>query len=112
MRRKFIILIMIVSSYSCFEQDKAPFLVQEVTITFSNIPLKEALRKLEQELDGLVFMYSPSSFDSERKINLSFEKTTLEALLERLFKEDDISFLERKNKILLKPKNVGNEEGL
>ncbi|OEK07029.1 STN domain-containing protein [Roseivirga misakiensis] len=88
-----------------FTQEKTDYLSKEVTISFSDMPVKDALRKLEGELEGLVFVYSPSSFNSDRKINLSFKKVALREVLAEIFKSDDLIFQARRHKVILKPKN-------
>jgi len=103
MKSKLFIIILLMASCAVYAQEKGLFLDKKVTVSFNDITVDEALKRLASEVDGMVFMYSPSTFDLERRITFSFQDVALSEILNQVFKRMNVDFSERRNKILLKP---------
>lgn len=91
------------ASCAIYAQEQGLLLGQKVTITFKESTVADVLRELEKEVDGMVFMYSPSTLDLKRKVSASFVQKPLKEVLEKIFEGLNIEFQEKKNKLLLKP---------
>lgn len=103
MKGKLFILIFLMASCAMYAQEQGHLLRQKVTITFKESTVAVVLKKLEKEVDGMVFMYSSSTFDLKREVSESFVQMPLREVLEKIFEGLNIEFQERKNKLLLKP---------
>ncbi len=90
-----------------YAQEDKSLLDREVTHSFIGLTLADVLKALESEIDGLIFVYSPSSFDMERRISARFEKEVLRNVLETIFREGYIDYQQRNDKIILRSKSPG-----
>lgn len=91
------------ASCAAYAQEQGHLLEQKVTISFKESTVANVLKKLENEVEGMVFMYSPSTLDLKREISESFEQIPLKEVLSKIFQGLNIEFREIKNKLLLKP---------
>lgn len=93
-------------TYSCAlsAQEFESVLDREVTHSFIGLTLGEVLKALESELDGLVFVYSPISFNMDRRVSARFHKEPLKLVLETVFGKGNIELKLKGDKIILKPK--------
>jgi TonB-linked SusC/RagA family outer membrane protein len=81
-------------------------LEQELTISFDNIPLKEALDALSQKT-RIKFVYSSTHIDAKKKVSLTANREKLLHILGRLFKDTNIKFnLSEKGFIVLNKGSV------
>ncbi|MBO3698694.1 hypothetical protein [Roseivirga sp. E12] len=98
-------------AFSCVvqAQGKTPFLDQKVSYELTDQPIVEILKTLEANHKGLVFVYSSSTFDMQRKVSGHFQEVTLSDLLKEVFKEEYVDFQEKSSKIIIKPKKKPKE---
>ncbi len=62
-----------------------------ITISFSNITLKEAMNRIEQS-SGYTFFYDGNQVDTRQKVSLDVRNTPLDKVMDALFKETGISY--------------------
>ncbi len=99
-----IILSLLAISCVVQAQEVQPVLERKVTHHFNEVSIEEALRILEAEHEGLVFVYSSSTFDMERSVSGDFREIPLKTVLEEIFKQEAVDFQEKKTKIIIKPR--------
>ncbi len=95
-------------AFSCVvqAQEKLPFLDQKVTYRLEGQTIADVLKNLESSHEGLVFVYSSSTFDRQRKVSGGFRHVTLKALLTEVFKEEQVDFQEKGSKIIIRQKKI------
>ena len=71
-----------------------------VTINFDNLPLKEALIKLETE-SGYQFYFQEDWFKELKSIDKNYQKTPLNEILEFLFEGTNLNFLIYNNAVIV-----------
>jgi len=98
-------------AFSCVvqAQEKLPFLDQKVTYRLEGQTIADVLKALESSHQGLVFVYSSSTFDSQRKVTGGFRHVTLRALLTEVFKEEQVDFQEKGSKIIIRPRKTDHK---
>lgn len=111
MKRKLFILILLMASCVLTAQETSHLLGKKVTITFKESTVADVLKLLESEVEGMVFMYSPSTFNLDRKVSKSFIEKTLKEVLEGVFENLNIEFQEKNNKLLIKPGKAKKGQG-
>lgn len=104
MRTIRIILSFLVISCVVQAQEIQSFMDRKVSLSFSEASIGEVLKMLEEMNEGLVFVYSSSTFDMEKKVSGSFTEKTIKVALESVFENESIAFQERRGKIIIKPK--------
>lgn len=104
MRTIRIILSFLAISCVVQAQEIQSFMDRKVTLSFSEASIGEVLKMLEEMNKGLVFVYSSSTFDMDKKISGSFIEETIRVTLESVFKNEPIEFQEKRGKIIIKPK--------
>lgn len=57
-----------------------------ITISFSDLPLKEAMNRIEKA-SGYTFFYDGKQVDVNQKVSLNVKDTSLDKAIERLFRE-------------------------
>ncbi|MEP6736038.1 MAG: TonB-dependent receptor [Chryseolinea sp.] len=86
-------------------------LEQELSVSFENIPLKEAL-KLLTEKANVKFVYSSSRIQSKKKVSLDARREKLSVILSRLFENTGIKFgLSERGFILLSKDSTAYQQG-
>ncbi|MCR4029593.1 MULTISPECIES: TonB-dependent receptor [Flavobacterium] len=75
-------------------------LEKEVTLSFKNETIANALTKIEEQT-GCTFSYAPNVFKSDRIINKSFNKTPLSQVINEIFSENKVYYRVRGNTINL-----------
>lgn len=98
-------------AFSCVvqAQEKLPFLDQKVTYRLEGQTIADVLKALESSHQGLVFVYSSSTFDSQRKVTGGFRHVTLRALLTEVFKKEQVDFQEKGSKIIIRPRKTNHK---
>ncbi|MCU0352196.1 MAG: TonB-dependent receptor [Cytophagales bacterium] len=71
-----------------------------ISATFRNLPLREALRQIEQT-GGFLFVYSKNQIDDSRPVNTRVVNETVEQVLVRLFAHTQVRFRQAGNNIIL-----------
>ena len=78
---------------------------EKVSIEFSDVPLKNILSTLETKT-GITFGYNSRVIPLEKPFSLSVKNTSLEKVLQKLFKKEGIVFKCINDQILLYPKKA------
>ena len=78
-------------------------LQKQVTVTGKNISLLQVFKAIKKQT-GLTFFYSNQLLDDNEKVSINFEQAKLEEVLDHLFKNRNISYEVRENKLLLNEK--------
>ena len=84
---------------------------KRVSISVQDQPVKQVLLGLERDLDGMVFAYSPGTFDMDRKISVKLDSVALEQVLHEVFTNQQLECTEMSGKIFLKKKKVSDGRG-
>ena len=101
---KFLLLFLFsISAIFSFAQENA--LYEKVSIEFSDVPLKNILSALETKT-GITFGYNSRVIPLEKSFSLSVKNTSLEKVLQKLFKKESIVFKCINDQILLYPKKA------
>lgn len=88
-------------------QEALPFLERKVTHEFHDVSIGDALKEIETMHKGLVFVYSSSTFNMEKKVSGRFEEEKLVDVLEVIFENEEVEFQEKKGKIIIRQKRKG-----
>ena len=95
--KKFILLIaVLLSSIGAFAQSGT----EKISISFQNIPLKEAIQQIEKA-SNYVFFYDATEVNTEQSVSLNAQNEEIRLAIRRMFEPTDISFNFQKNQILL-----------
>lgn len=78
----------------------------KISISVNDAPLRKAMRKIESKT-GLKFFYLSSQIDTDRKVSIEAHRSPLNAVLNNLFKDTDVSYNFSGDQILLK-KPIGS----
>ncbi|MDB4715009.1 TonB-dependent receptor [Flavobacteriaceae bacterium] len=99
--KKVILLILVFSSYTILGQEK-----ENYSFIFSNINLKDAILKIEEETN-FKFYFANQWVNDEIKISQSFENKPINLILDSILKETDLNyFLKKDNQIILTENTV------
>lgn len=71
---------------------------EKISLTFKNISLKEAMKKIEQASD-YVFSYDVTDIDVSQKVSLSADNEEIRLALYRMFTPTDLNFQIQKNRL-------------
>lgn len=80
---------------------------QRFSLSFENLPLLEAMKKVE-EVSHYVFFYDRNSIHTNRSVSLSVKDASIQEVLKKMFDATDISFEISKRQILLLPAGQSN----
>lgn len=81
-----------------------------ITISFSDLPLKEAMNRIEKA-SGYTFFYDGKQVDVNQKVSLNVKDTSLDKAIERLFRETGINYEVTITQIALFPKTQQSDAG-
>ena len=76
---------------------------EKISISFQEIPLKEAIQKIEKA-SNYVFFYDATETNVEQSVSLNAQNEEIRLAIRRMFAPTDISFSFQKNQILLEKK--------
>lgn len=110
---KKLLLIILTSSLvlSAYAQADQHWLPKKLSISVKEMPLEEVLKKLEKELNGVVFAYSPGAFDVKKKVTIEASEVPLNEILHRVFVNQNLECAEMRGKIFLKKKKNPVKQG-
>jgi TonB-linked SusC/RagA family outer membrane protein len=86
-------------------QPEVPGLQSMVSISGRQVPLSQVLRTIRKQT-GLSFFYSNQLLDDKEKVTINFRNTRLEDVLVFLFRDRNISYEVRGNRVLLNEKQT------
>ncbi|HVU55228.1 MAG TPA: TonB-dependent receptor [Puia sp.] len=76
---------------------------QNISLTLSNAPLKEAFQKIRQQT-GLDFLYDEEVLQKTAPVSLSVSNVPLKQALDRCFEHQPVSYTILKNSVIIKPR--------
>lgn len=88
-----------------YAQVKAPSLQAPVTVSGKNISLLEVFQAIKKQT-GFTLVYSNQLLNDAEKININFKKAQLQDVLQYVFKDKDIRFDVKNNRIVLDKKDA------
>lgn len=100
-RKLSILLIVSLASIQLFAQTGS----EKVTLSFKDIPLKEALKQIE-EVSGYMFSYDVTVINLDQKVSMSVRNEELRLALRRMFASTDVDFRFQKKQIVLTLKEM------
>jgi hypothetical protein len=104
MKKKLLaLLLLLVSVCSIYGQED-----QEITITFDNIPLKEALLQLEGKVPYT--LYFEETWLKEHRVTKSYDNKKLRAILNELLEETNLNYFIKADRVILLNNSVVNPE--
>ncbi|KGE15863.1 TonB-dependent receptor [Sphingobacterium deserti] len=97
-----VLLLQFLLSLTIAEASAAPAyrLQQQVTISFSDVSLKQAFKDLNAKT-GLKFMYSPEDLDDNKKVSGNFTNTSLAQVLKSIL-PPDVTYSIKDNTLVLR----------
>ncbi|GAB5524776.1 MAG: hypothetical protein Roseis2KO_26480 [Roseivirga sp.] len=104
MKKLLLIVFMSIGVLSAFAQADQHWLPKKLSISVKEVPLEEVLKQLEKEMNGVVFAYSPGSFNVKKKVSIEADALPLNEILHRIFQNQDLECAEMRGKIFLKKK--------
>lgn len=104
MKKLMLIILMSTLALSSYAQADQHWLPKKLSISVKEMPLEEVLKELEKEMDGVVFAYSPGTFDVKKKVSIRAEEMPLNEILHQIFKNQNLECAELSGKIFLKKK--------
>lgn len=96
-----LILLCFISVGQAFAQSGA----EKVSLSFSDIPLKDAMAKIEQA-SGYVFSYNATEIDPAQEVSLSCSNEELRLALRKMLDPAGIAFKFQNRQIVLSPSSV------
>ncbi|MBX2923671.1 MAG: TonB-dependent receptor [Chitinophagaceae bacterium] len=81
---------------------------QKLTISGSNIPLQKVFQAIKKQT-GLTVFYSNELINDREEVSLNFKNEPVEHVLDYLFKEKEISYEIKTNKVIVLSKNPKKE---
>ncbi|MBO6522525.1 MAG: carboxypeptidase-like regulatory domain-containing protein [Balneolaceae bacterium] len=78
----------------------------EISDSFENEPLEQILKTIEENT-GYRFSYSSTSIQTDMRVTVSFNDTTIEDVLDKLFERTSVKYEVIRNRIILKKKIEG-----
>lgn len=78
---------------------------EKISISFQNIPLKEAIQQIEKA-SNYVFYYDATQTNTEQKVSMNAQNEELRLAIRRMFEPTDISYSIQKNQIVLEKKQI------
>ncbi|MCK5441128.1 MAG: carboxypeptidase-like regulatory domain-containing protein, partial [Maribacter sp.] len=104
MKKKLLVLLgLLVSVCSMYGQED-----QEITITFDNTPLKEALLQLEDKVP--YSFYFEEAWLKDHRVSKNYENKKLRAILNGLFEETNLNYFIKDGRVILLNNSVVNPE--
>lgn len=94
-------IAVLISSLGAYAQSGT----EKISISFQNIPLKEAIQQIEKA-SNYVFYYDATQTNTEQKVSLNAQNEELRLAIRRMFEPTDISFSIQKNQIVLEKKQI------
>ena len=94
------IFLLLVSSY--VHADNAN---EKITVSFSKIPLSEAIKKIES-VSGYTFFYDVDKTDLKQEVSLRVNSQDIEMAIDRMLKPTNLQFEINNRQIVLMPKQV------
>lgn len=94
------IFLLLVSSY--VHADNAN---EKITVSFSKIPLSEAIKKIES-VSGYTFFYDVDKTDLKQEVSLRVNNQEIEMAVDRMLKPTNLQFEINNRQIVLMPKQV------
>lgn len=104
MRKLLLIIFMSTLVLSAYSQADQHWLPKKLSISVKEVPLEKVLKQLEKEMDGVVFAYSPGTFDVKKKVSINADEVPLNEILHRIFENQNLECAEMRGKIFLKKK--------
>lgn len=81
-----------------------------ISISGENIPLNEVFKRIARQT-GYFFVFDNAILDGEERINLSYKKAPLEAVLNQLLKNRNVSWTRQGKRIYLQIAETGKKAG-
>lgn len=78
---------------------------EKISLSFKNIPLKEAMGKIEQA-SGYTFFYDATETNVEQPVSLTAQNEEIRLALRKMFEPTDLNFRFSRKQIVLTPKEV------
>ena len=100
-RKLSILLIVSLASIQLFAQTGS----EKITLSFKDIPLKEALKQIE-EVSGYMFSYDVTVINLDQKVSMNVRNEELRLALRGMFANTDVDFRFQKKQIILTLKAV------
>ncbi len=104
MKKPLLIIFMSTLMLNAYSQADQHWLPKKLSISVKEEPLENVLKQLEKEMEGVVFAYSPGTFDVKRKVSIEADELPLNEILHRIFKDQNLECAEMRGKIFLKKK--------
>lgn len=105
LKKKLAVFLAILFSLNLFAQ--APG--ETITISFQNIPLSEAIKKIES-VSKYTFFYDALKLNVNQKVSLNAQKTPIQQAISQMLGNSDIKFEIKQSQIILYNKNVPSDE--
>lgn len=104
MKKPLVIIFMTLLTLPLCSQEGQQWLGKRVSISVQEKSLEEVLKGLERDLRGMVFAYSPGSFDMHKRVTVKLDSVPLRQVLEQVFNGQPLECTEMRGKIFLKKK--------
>lgn len=105
LKKKLAVFLAILFSLNLFAQ--APG--ETITISFQNIPLSEAIKKIES-VSKYTFFYDALKLNVDQKVSLNAQKTPIQQAISQMLGNSGIKFEIKQSQIILYNKNVSSDE--
>lgn len=105
------LLLIILTSFTLqtsFAQADQHWLLKKISLSVKRVPIEEVLKLLEKDMEGVVFAYSPGTFDVKKLITIDAREKPLNEILHQIFEKQRLELAEMRGKIFLKKKKKIN----
>ncbi len=104
MKKLLLMILLSTGVLGAYAQADQHWLPKKLSLSVKDVPLEEVLKQLEKEMNGVVFAYSPGTFDVKKKVSIEADALPLNEILHRIFQNQNLECAEMRGKIFLKKK--------
>lgn len=111
MKKPWLIILICLLVHNVVGQTGGQWLEKKISISVQDMPVEQVLKAIEKDLNGMIFAYSPGSFDVTRRVTVKLDSVSLKEVLEQVFAEQSLECAEMRGKIFLKKKKKDRVQG-
>jgi hypothetical protein len=110
MKKLLLIVLSLTLTMGTMAQDNQQWLDKKLSISVKEMSLEQVLKELEKDMEGVVFAYSPGTFDVKKKVSIELRSVPLNEILQQVFANQNLECAEMRGKIFLKKRKVKRDK--
>lgn len=106
MKKLLLVVLSLTLTMGTMAQDNQQWLDKKFSISVREMSLEQVLKELEKDMEGVVFAYSPGTFDVKKKVSIQLRAVPLNEILQQAFTNQNLECAEMRGKIFLKKRKA------